>query len=295
MMHKIKEERKMKKEEIKKVVRKSYAKIAKNGSSCCDTQASCCQTERDTGRDASLRIGYSEEDVVSVPEGANLGLGCGNPIALASLKEGETVLDLGSGGGFDCFLAANKVGKNGKVIGVDMTPEMLDRARRNARKSKYSNVEFRLGEIENLPVADGSVDVVISNCVINLSPDKKRVFQEAYRALRPGGRLMVSDIVLLRDLPESVRTNVQAYVECVSGAEKKDRYLKLIEEAGFREVRVMEEIQVPMEELADDPTAQEIMKKSKITADEVKKMSSLLASVRVSGTKLADTKKTENS
>lgn len=204
-------------------------------------------------------------------------------------------MDLGSGGGFDCFLAANKVGKNGKVIGVDMTPEMLDRARRNARKSKYSNVEFRLGEIENLPVADGSVDVVISNCVINLSPDKKRVFQEAYRALRPGGRLMVSDIVLLRDLPESVRTNVQAYVECVSGAEKKDRYLKLIEEAGFREVRVMEEIQVPMEELADDPTAQEIMKKSKITADEVKKMSSLLASVRVSGTKLADTKKTENS
>ena len=204
-------------------------------------------------------------------------------------------MDLGSGGGFDCFLAANKVGKNGKVIGVDMTPEMLDRARRNARKSKYSNVEFMLGEIENLPVADGSVDVVISNCVINLSPDKKRVFQEAYRALRPGGRLMVSDIVLLRDLPESVRTNVQAYVECVSGAEKKDRYLKLIEEAGFREVRVMEEIQVPMEELADDPTAQEIMKKSKITADEVKKMSSLLASVRVSGTKLADTKKTENS
>ena len=275
----------MKEEEIKKVVRKSYAKIAKNGESCCDASASCCQTERDTSNDASLKIGYSEEDVESVPEGANLGLGCGNPIALASLREGETVLDLGSGAGFDCFLAVNRVGKSGKVIGVDMTPEMLDRARKNARKGKYMNIEFRLGEIENLPVADGSVDVVISNCVINLSPDKKRVFEEAFRALRPGGRLMVSDIVLLRDLPESIRRNVQAYVECVSGAEKKDRYLKLIEEAGFHEVRVMEETQVPMEDLANDPTVQEIIKDSKMSAEEVRKMPNILASVRVSGTK----------
>ncbi len=279
----------MKKEEIKKVIRKSYAKIAKNGESCCDASASCCQTERDASKDASLKIGYSEEDVESVPEGANLGLGCGNPIALASLREGETVLDLGSGAGFDCFLAANRVGKSGKVIGVDMTPEMLDRARKNARKGKYTNIEFRLGEIENLPVADGAVDVVISNCVINLSPDKKRVFEEAFRALRPGGRLMVSDIVLLRDLPERVRTNVQAYVECVSGAEKKEQYLKLIEEAGFREVKVMQEIQVPMDDLINDPTAHEIMRKSKITTDEVKKMPALLASVRVSGTKPENT------
>jgi arsenite methyltransferase len=172
-----------------------------------------------------------------VPEGANLGLGCGNPVALASLKKGEVVLDLGAGAGLDCFLAANKVGKTGKVIGVDMTPEMIDAARGNAQKNNYKNVEFRLGEIENLPVADNFVDVIISNCVINLSPDKPRVFQEAYRALKPGGRLMVSDMVLLKELPKAIKDSVEAYVGCIAGASMKDDYLKLIKDAGFKSVK----------------------------------------------------------
>ncbi len=221
----------------------------------------------------------------SVPEGANLGLGCGNPTALASLKEGETVLDLGSGAGFDSFLAANRVGKKGKVIGVDMTPEMLDKARENARKGKYGNVEFRLGEIENLPAADGSVDVVISNCVINLSPDKKKVFEEAFRVLKPNGRLLVSDIVLLKELPEVIRKNVQAYIGCVAGAEMKNKYLGIIEEAGFQKVKVIEESVFPIDYVISDPTAKKIIKTSKMPAEKIKEMSSTVASIKVSALK----------
>ena len=160
-------------------------------------------------------IGYSEEEMTAVPEGANLGLGCGNPTAMASLKEGETVLDLGAGAGFDCFLAAGKVGPEGRVIGIDMTPEMLEKARENAQKGNFSNVEFRLGEIENLPVADGIIDIIISNCVINLVPDKDRVFSEAFRVLKPGGRIMVSDIVLTKELPDFIKNNMAAYVGCI--------------------------------------------------------------------------------
>ena len=195
----------------------------------------------------SKRIGYTDDELETVPEGANLGLGCGNPVALASLREEETVLDLGSGAGFDCFLAANKVGKTGKVIGVDMTPEMLEKARENAKKGGYSNVEFRLGEIENLPVADNSVDVMISNCVINLSPDKRRVFAEAYRVLRPNGRLMVSDIVLLKELPAFVMNSLEAYVSCVSGAMIREEYLRTIENAGFKEVKIVDETIFPID------------------------------------------------
>ena len=223
----------MKDEEIKKVVREGYAQIANKASSCC-----CQPTQTD---DISKSIGYSDEDIGSVPEGANLGLGCGNPVALASLKEGETILDLGSGAGFDSFLAANKVGQNGKVIGVDMTPEMIAKSIANAQKGGYKNVEFRLGEIENIPAADNSIDVIISNCVINLSPDKKRVFKEAFRVLKPGGKLMVSDIVLLKELPDAIRQSATAYVGCMAGALPKDEYLKVIREAGFQEVKILDE------------------------------------------------------
>ena len=219
----------MKEEKIKKLVRNRYAKVAKTNGSCSASNISCCS--HPTNEQVSKMIGYSKDEMDAVPEGSNLGLGCGNPTALASLKEGERVLDLGSGAGFDCFLAAKKVGEQGKVIGVDMTPEMLDKARANGKKGKYTNVEFRLGEIENLPVADNSVDVIISNCVINLSPNKKRVFEEAFRVLAPKGRLMVSDIVLLKQLPESIQKNVEAYAGCISGAEMKDNYLELMRKA----------------------------------------------------------------
>lgn len=233
--------------DIKKNVRETYGKIAREGGSCCGSSSSCCSTSSsccgDTAKEvsASKLVGYTEEELRAIPEGANLGLGCGNPVALASLKAGEVVLDLGSGPGMDCFLAASKVGKNGKVIGVDMTPDMLDRARQNAARGNYSNVEFRLGEIENLPVADNSVDVVISNCVINLCPDKNRVFSEINRVLKTGGRLMVSDIVLDQELPESMKNSVEAYAGCIAGASLKSDYLRAIQSAGFHSVKVVGE------------------------------------------------------
>jgi ubiquinone/menaquinone biosynthesis C-methylase UbiE len=233
----------------------------------------------------SKAIGYTEAELGAVPDGANLGLGCGNPTALASLVEGETVLDLGSGAGFDCFLAANKVGKTGKVIGVDMTPEMLDKARENARKGNYENVEFRLGEIENLPAADNSIDIIISNCVINLSPDKKSVFDEAYRVLKPGGRLMVSDIVLLKELPEFIRNSIAAYVGCISGALLKAKYLDTITGAGFQQVEVLEEAIFPIDHLANDPTAQVVIKKLNLPEEEIKDTANSVASIKVRGIK----------
>jgi len=275
----------MEEEKVKKIVREGYAKIAKKDKTCSNIATSCCSNSSDISKEITRRIGYTEEEIGSAPEGANLGLGCGNPVALASLKKGQTVLDLGSGGGFDCFLAANRVGKRGKVIGVDMTPEMIDKARENARKSKYENVEFRLGEIENLPVADGTVDVVISNCVINLSPNKRRVFEEAFRVLKPNGKLMVSDIVLLKPLPEIIRKNVQAYIGCLSGAEMKNRYLQMIRTAGFQEVKIVEENHFPVENMANDPTAQAIAKTSEIPPDKIKKIANTVSSVKVYGIK----------
>lgn len=202
-------------------------------------QASCgCCSPADT---MAMAVGYSAEELQAIPEEARMGLGCGNPTTLASLKEGEVVLDLGAGGGIDCFLAAAAVGKAGRVIGVDMTPEMLHRARDNARNGGYDNVEFRLGEIENLPVADSTVDAVISNCVINLSPDKARVFGEAYRVLKSGGRVMVSDIVLTKELPEDVRSSLAAYAGCVAGALLKEDYLATMAGAGFKDVEIASE------------------------------------------------------
>lgn len=274
----------MKEAEIKKVVREGYAKIAKRECSCCTPASPCCG-DAGLAQDISKAIGYADEELMSVPEDANLGLGCGNPIALASLVEGETVLDLGSGAGFDCFLAANKVGRTGKVIGVDMTPEMIEKARENTQKGDYENVEFRLGEIENIPAADNSVDVVISNCVINLSPDKKRVFNEAFRVLKSGGRLMVSDIVLLKELPDFIRNSIAAYVGCISGAMLKDEYMKVIREAGFHEVEIIDETVFPIEFMANDPTAKTIINKTKTSTEEIKELANSVISIKVQGIK----------
>jgi SAM-dependent methyltransferase len=231
--------------------------------------------------DFSKRIGYSEAEIASVPEGSNLGLGCGNPVALASLKEGEVVLDLGSGPGFDCFLAAGRVGKSGRVIGVDMTPEMLLKARENKTKGEYENVEFRLGEIENLPVADSSVDVIISNCVINLSPRKDQVFKEAYRVLKPGGRLMVSDIVLLAELPEKVMASVAAYVGCVAGASMKQEYLDAISRAGFKDVKVVGEISIPADFSLGETIAESMIKDFGVGKNDLIKLRDSVQSIKV--------------
>ena len=274
----------MNEDEKRKIVREGYAKIAKQKSSCCAPVASCCGGA-DRTQEMSKKIGYTEEEMKAVPDGANLGLGCGNPVALASLKEGETVLDLGSGAGFDCFLASSQVGHRGKIIGVDMTPEMVEKARENARKGNYANVEFRLGEIENLPVGDNSVDAVISNCVINLSPNKKRVFEEAFRALRPGGRLMVSDITLLKELPQEIRSSVAAYVGCVAGAISKEEYLEAIQAAGFREAKVVSEATFPTELLVNDPAAREVAKNLKLSREKAKDLASSVVSIKVSAIK----------
>lgn len=267
--------------DVKKIVREGYAKIAGKGG-CCGTREikSCCGDVSYEKR-VSKSIGYHEDDMKSVPEGANLGLGCGNPIALASLKEGEVVLDLGSGAGFDAFLAARRVGDSGRVIGVDMTHEMLEKARKNAEKGGYKNVEFRLGEIEYLPVADNSVDIIISNCVINLSPDKPQVFSEAFRVLRPGGRLMVSDIVLERELPEALRKSVSAYVGCISGALMKGEYLQTIKDAGLKNVEILEENYYEIDCMLNDPTAQAIIDKNKFSEEDICNLNHTVLSVRV--------------
>ena len=218
------------------VVREKYAAVAEGGSCGCG----CCGAEANDEA-ALAALGYTAEQRAAIPEGADLGLGCGNPIAHAALKTGETVLDLGSGAGIDCFLAAREVGETGRVIGVDMTPAMLERARANRAKVNVTNVEFRLGEIEHLPVADASVDVIISNCVVNLSPDKPQVFRDALRVLKPGGRLVVSDLVLTRPLGEKLQRDVDLYVGCVAGASLKQDYLQLMRDAGFRDVEIVQE------------------------------------------------------
>lgn len=276
----------MKKEDIKKAVKKGYARIAKQETSCCP--GSPCCSGPVSAKGISKTIGYSENEMNSVPEGANLGLGCGNPVAIASLKQGETVLDLGSGAGFDAFLAAAKVGKDGRVVGVDMTPEMIEKARRNAKKGGYTNVEFRLGEIEKIPLDDNSVEVVISNCVINLSPDKESVFKEAYRVLKPGGRLMVSDLVLVKELPAIIKESVEAYVGCLAGAIVKDNYLNCIKSAGFQKIKVVNEANYPVETMANDIAAQVLKNNPGINKKDLNKLETAVASIKVSALKPRD-------
>jgi arsenite methyltransferase len=224
------------KDEIKTAVRERYGAVARSQGSECGCSSSCCGTA--SSDDVSGSLGYSAEEMASVPEGSNLGLGCGNPQAIASLKPGEVVLDLGSGGGFDCFLAARAVGAEGKVIGIDMTADMVALARKNAVKSGARTVEFRLGEIEHLPVADSSVDVIISNCVINLSPDKPQVFREAFRVLKRGGRLAVSDTVAAAEMPEELKADLASYAACVSGSSSVDELRRMLSGAGFQEISI---------------------------------------------------------
>ena len=227
--------------DVKTIVKERYGETARAGTGCCG------------GQEVSQAVGYTVEQLAAVPQAADLGLGCGNPTALAEIRLGEIVLDLGSGAGLDCFLAAREVGPAGRVIGVDMTPEMLARARANAAKVGFTNVEFREGEIEHLPVEDNSVDLVMSNCVINLSPDKPQVFLEIYRALKPGGRMVVSDIVLNGRLPRALQKSAAAYAACIAGAAQKEDYLRAVEQAGLREVTVVKESGPPEIAHSTDP------------------------------------------
>lgn len=227
-------------DEIKQIIKKAYELASKSNSGCCSSSScGCCSQGPQDATQISKSIGYSDEEISSAPE-ANLGLGCGNPTALGEIKEGDTVLDLGSGAGFDCFLAAKKVGKSGKVIGIDMTEEMVKKAKAIAKKYGHNNVEFRLGDIENLPVESESIDTIISNCVINLAPNKSRVFDEAYRVLKSGGKMYLSDIVLLKELDEKQRKDKQLLAGCVAGALLRQDYLNKIAQSGFK-IKILSE------------------------------------------------------
>lgn len=269
---------------LKTAVRDRYAGFVTRNQSCCSPAAEvggCCAP----GDDPSLRVGYTPGDLAAVPQGANLGLGCGNPVALAALQPGEVVLDLGSGAGFDAFLAARRVGPTGRVIGVDMTPEMIARATALAAEHGYSQVEFRLGDIEALPVADASVDVILSNCVVNLTTDKAQAFREAFRVLKPGGRLQVSDLVLARPLPPALREDLDAYAACVSGALLKADYLEAIQAAGFAQVAVVGESRYGLAELS--PELMEVARERypDLTPAELEDIASSVLSVQVEATR----------
>lgn len=223
---------------IKDAVKAKYGAVAKGKKSvCCDSATPCCSEDL-----VSISTGYTHDELATLPEGSEMGLGCGNPTSLAEIHPGEVVVDLGSGAGVDCFLAAKKVGERGLVIGVDMTEDMLDKARQNARKGGYANVEFRQGEIENIPVQDSTVDLVISNCVINLAPDKERVFREIYRVLKPGGRFCVSDVVSKGTIPDPVREDMEKWAGCIAGALEKNEYLSIIRNLGFQHTKIGSEV-----------------------------------------------------
>jgi SAM-dependent methyltransferase len=265
-------------DEIREAVKQGYTRVVERASGCCGDGPT---RPEETAR----RIGYSDEEIQAAPEGANLGVGCGNPTALAELRPGQVVVDLGSGGGFDAFLAARAVGPTGRVIGVDMTDAMLERARENARKGGYENVEFRKGTIEDLPLEDASVDVIISNCVINLSPEKDRVFGEAFRVLRPGGALMISDIVLERPLPEEVAQSVEAYLGCVGGASVRGEYLETIEKAGFHQVTILREASLKGAFSPDHPQVREGAEQLGVAPEQAHDLLGTVTSVHVRAVK----------
>jgi arsenite methyltransferase len=271
--------------EIRNMVSAGYAKVALNtGASCCGP--SCCGGGSTSANDQiATTVGYENDQLDSLPENANLGLGCGNPTALGTLKAGETVVDLGSGAGIDVFLASPLVGPEGKVIGVDMTDDMLELARQNAAEGGYDNVEFRKGVIEALPVEDETVHAIISNCVINLSPEKQKVFAEAYRVLHPGGRLMLSDILLEKELPDAVLQNIDAYIGCVSGAVLRDEYIAMIKAAGFSDVSVERQGGFSQLLSGDDPQVAEAMKGWGVSFEAVKSAADAISSYAITAIK----------
>ncbi len=265
---------------MKDFIKKIYGSIAKGTKKgCCETTTSCC-----SGTKVSQRIGYSKEELDLIPKESDMGLGCGNPVALASLQEGETVVDLGSGGGIDVFLAAKRVGNRGRVIGIDMTEEMIKKAKKNVKKSGFKNVEFKLGDIENIPLENNIADCVISNCVINLASDKQKVFNEAFRVLKPGGRLMVSDMVLIRDLPEKILNSTEMYTGCIAGALKKEDYLSKIRNSGFNNITIVKEDAISLlDYIGSDKVVSESVKD--MSKDEINSISSAVVSIKISAKK----------
>jgi arsenite methyltransferase len=279
------EESDMEDKRIREAVKESYARTVKQGCSCCGCSQKSDYTDSEFIQSAGKAVGYSDKELKSIPDGANLGLGCGNPVAFAVIKEGDVVLDLGSGAGVDCFLASKIVGDQGRVIGVDMTPEMVEKAKANGENNGYRNVDFRLGEIENLPVESSSVDVIISNCVINLSTDKPKVFREACRVLKPGGTMMVSDIVLLEDLPDYLKGSVEAYAGCIAGAVRKDEYLAAIKQAGFDDISVVAESNYPAELIAEQPFLKELAVNMDIPMSELQRIGNSVVSLKIAAKK----------
>jgi arsenite methyltransferase len=270
---------------LKNAVKDGYGAIAKQRSGglisklfgCCDNAA--------LAKTVSEKVGYSAEQIQEVPEHANMGLGCGNPLALARISAGDTVVDLGSGAGFDCFLASPLVGQGGKVIGVDMTDEMISLARKNKKKGGYANVSFVKGDIEQLPLPDNAADLIISNCVINLSTNKAQVFEEAYRVLKPGGEMSISDIVLLDELPDFIRNSVEGHIACIAGAEKLERYFDYAGAAGFRDVKIETKTTFPLELVLTDPIAQQIIKANALDDEQIREIASLITSITMSAKK----------
>jgi len=276
----------MNNEQIKQNVKSGYVDIVKRNTkkSFLPNIFQCCDPKQ-IASDIGKKIGYSEEELKNVPEDANLGIGCGNPTALASIKKGETILDLGSGAGFDCFLASRETGETGKVIGVDITPEMVLQAQKNAEKGKYKNVEFKVGEIENLPIENNSIDLIISNCVINLSNQKERVFEEAFRVAKPNGRIMISDIILLNDLPDYVKNSVEGHIACLAGAVRKEHYIDAISKAGFENISIEKQASFPTELMLNDPIAQKIVRENNLSEKEIKDIANSIASISISAKK----------